>query len=349
MPALQGIHGWPAPRHVGGSHRNQERRPGLWTLVLGAAVAVAGLGPGLGLLSGSPPAAADPIQECSTTTGVIVVVDFAPWGGNIVRGCDSTLTTGYDALNAAGFTPAGDAHDGPAFVCRIDNDPPPSQDPCITTPPTSAYWSYWHADVGQNTWSYSQLGAMSYHPPPGSVDAWVFGASNVAGTTGQPSFTPAQVRATNVGPPITTTTAPTTSPTSSGGGGTSPPLISNPSGPGPGSTNPGGPVSAASSGTRSTTSPKSGSTTTTTSSTIATSTSTSKPQSKQVPSGASGNSGGPGRSSPKIVNASATTAKQPSAGSPLPFVVGAVVVVAFLGGATAVALRRRRAAQAQEE
>ncbi len=74
------------------------------------------------------------MQECSTTTGVIVAVDFAPWGGDIERGCDSTLTTGYDALHAAGFTTAGDDHDGPAFICRIDDDPPPSQDPCIDTP-----------------------------------------------------------------------------------------------------------------------------------------------------------------------------------------------------------------------
>jgi hypothetical protein len=316
-------------------------------LVLGATGAVAGLGSAFGLLSGSSPAAADPIPECSTTSGVIVVVDFAPWGGNIVRGCDSTLTTGYDALHQAGFTTAGDDHDGPAFICRINNDPPASQDPCITTPPTSAYWSYWHADVGQNTWSYSQQGVMSYHPPPGSVDAWVFGASNVAGTTGQPSFTPAQVRATNVGPPTTTTSAPTTAPTSSGGGGSSPPVISTPSG--PGSTSPGGPVSSPSTGNRPAASPNGSTTTTTATSTIAPSTSTSTPQSKETGSGASRNAHGSGRSSPKIVNASATTAKQPSAGSPLPFIIGAVVVVALFGGATAVALRRRRAAQAQEE
>src|ERR1700727_1278664 len=95
-------------------------------------------------LKGASPAAADPIGDCSTTTGVIVAVDFAPWGGNIVRGCDATVTTGYDALQAAGFTTAGDEHDGPAFICRINDDPPPSQDPCIVTPSTNAYWSYWH-------------------------------------------------------------------------------------------------------------------------------------------------------------------------------------------------------------
>ncbi len=161
------------------------------------------------------PAGADPIADCSTTQGEIVVVDFSPWGGNIVRGCAATLSTGYAGLQSAGFTTAGDDHDGPALICRIDDDPPPSQDACVNTPPASAYWSDWHAAAGSNTWSYSTQGPMSYEPQPGSVDAWVFGGTNVAGTNGQPTFTPAQVRATNIDPVgsgATTTTAPPTAP-----------------------------------------------------------------------------------------------------------------------------------------
>jgi hypothetical protein len=146
------------------------------------------------LVGTSRPAAANPIRTCSSTVGVMVAVDFSPWGGKIERGCDTGLTTGYAALHAAGFTTAGDDQDGPSFICRIDDDPPPSQDPCINTPSASAYWSYWHADAGQNTWTYSQQGAMSYKPPPGSVDAWVFGATNMSGTNGSPGFSPAQVR-----------------------------------------------------------------------------------------------------------------------------------------------------------
>ena len=139
-------------------------------------------------------AAADPIGNCSTTVGVIVVVDFSPWGGKIERGCDIALTTGYAALHVAGFTTAGDDQDGPAFICRIDNEPSPSQDSCVNTPPASAYWSYWHADAGQTTWAYSDEGAMSYKPPPGSVDVWVFGATNVSGADGSPPFSPSQAR-----------------------------------------------------------------------------------------------------------------------------------------------------------
>ena len=164
----------------------------------------------------SDPAGADPLSGCSTTTGEIVVVDFAPWGGNIDRGCAAKLSTGYNAMISAGFTPAGDESDGPAFVCRIDDEPPPSEEACVDTPPASASWSYWHADAGQNVWTYSSQGAMSYEPPPGSVDAWTFGASN---PNVKPPFPPSSVRANNPGPPVTTTTS--SSPTTTDGTTTS--------------------------------------------------------------------------------------------------------------------------------
>jgi hypothetical protein len=130
-----------------------------------------------------------PIASCTSTSGVVVAVDLSHWTAGLVeRGCDTTITTGLDALHAAGFTTAGDQHDGPAYVCRINNDPTPTQDACINTPPPSAYWSYWHANSGKTTWTRSSLGAASYQPKPGSVDAWAYGAGT------PPSFTPAQVR-----------------------------------------------------------------------------------------------------------------------------------------------------------
>lgn len=130
-----------------------------------------------------------PIASCTSTVGVIVAVDFSHWTPGLVdRGCALTFSTGYAALQAAGYTTAGDQHDGPAYICRIDNDPTPAQDACINTPPPSAYWSYWHANAGKSTWTLSSLGAQSYQPKPGSVDAWAFGAGS------PPTFTPAQVR-----------------------------------------------------------------------------------------------------------------------------------------------------------
>ncbi|MFF3698047.1 prenyltransferase/squalene oxidase repeat-containing protein [Streptomyces sp. NPDC002221] len=160
-------------------------------------------GGGAFLLAGAAPAAADPLGDCTATRGAVVAVDFGHWGGGIVRGCDATPTTGYDLLHEAGFTTTGTEHDGPAFICRLGNDrfhsgtqyPTPDQDACKLTPPATAYWSYWIAPPGQDYWSYSPLGAMSQHPKDGSVEAWVFGPTGPDGSSGGPSFTPAQVRA----------------------------------------------------------------------------------------------------------------------------------------------------------
>ncbi len=159
-------------------------------------------------LLGAPAASADPISECTTTTGTVIAVDFGHWGGPVVRGCGVDQSTGYALLHAGGFSTAGDSHDGPAFICRIGNAafhgaaqyPTPSDEPCILTPPASAYWSFWLAPAGQNTWTYSSVGAMSELPKPGEVELWSFGGTNIAGNSGSglPRVTPAQVRATNV-------------------------------------------------------------------------------------------------------------------------------------------------------
>lgn len=340
-------------------------------VVAAAGVGVAGTA-GLLILAASP-AGAQPIGDCSTTTGVIVVVDFAHWGGTIERGCAATPTTGYDALHTAGFTTAGDEHDGPAFICRIDTKPTPTQTSCVNTPPASAYWSYWHADAGQTTWSYSQLGAMTYKPPAGSVTAWVFGSTNVTGTsgTGKPTFTPTQVRAANPAPaggttttttaaPVTTTTAAPsgasgagrTGTTSSTGGGQS-------SGPGSGggasaAGGTGGSSSTSSTGTTPSTGTK-GSGSTTAPSTAArgsTTTTVSGGRGGGVSStgkgdrsdGGRGGSHDSGRASaaPKIVDVDpAPTRTKSPAGSPLPVVIGVVVAVVLAGGGGVIAWRRR--------
>jgi hypothetical protein len=281
-------------------------------------------------------AGADPIADCSTTSGEIVVVDFTPWGGNWERGCAATLSTGYAGLQAAGFTTAGDDHDGPALICRLDNYPPPSQDACINTPPASAYWSDWHAAAGQNTWTYSQQGPMSYEPQPGSVDAWVFGGTNVAGTNGQPAYPPNQFRALNIDPVgsgATTTTAPPTTPPTTAGP-TSPPAAAGVAGNGSSA----GSTGAASAGSShaGTTLPASGAGTSPTS-TTAPSASTTVPGSVGAdPAQHVGSAG------PKIVDASPAAAKEPPAGSPLPFIIGAAVVVLLAGAGGIIAWRRRR-------
>ncbi|MFJ3174744.1 hypothetical protein ACIPJK_28670 [Streptomyces roseus] len=153
-------------------------------------------------------AAPQPMGQCTTSSGVVLAVDFGHWGGPVYRSCGTTPTTGYELLNQGGWATTGTGHDGPAFVCRIGYSgyqggkqyPTAQQDDCVLTPPASAYWSYWHANPGQNTWEYSQLGAMLYKPRPGSVDLWIFGGTNIEGTEGKPTVTPDQLRAHNTQP-----------------------------------------------------------------------------------------------------------------------------------------------------
>ncbi|WP_406012061.1 hypothetical protein OG520_02970 [Streptomyces sp. NBC_00984] len=162
------------------------------------------------LTANAPSAAADPqpMGQCTTTSGAVLAVDFSHWGGPVYRSCGTTPTTGYELLNQGGWRTTGTGHDGPAFICRIGYSghrggkqyPTPEQDDCVLTPPASAYWSYWHADPGANTWEYSRLGAMLYKPEPGSVDLWIFGGTDIGGTKGRPELTPDQLRAHNARP-----------------------------------------------------------------------------------------------------------------------------------------------------
>ncbi|MFF8833489.1 prenyltransferase/squalene oxidase repeat-containing protein [Streptomyces sp. NPDC015131] len=171
-------------------------------LPLGAALLLV-TGAAAGLLAPATPASADPVEKCTATTGAVVAVDFGPFGGKVERGCDTTPTTGYDLLHEAGFSTTGTVKDGPAFICRIGHGsfgsgtqyPTPAAEKCEITPPASAYWSYWIASPGQKKWTYSPYGAMARKPQPGDVDAWVFGATSIGGTTGGPKFTPDDVRA----------------------------------------------------------------------------------------------------------------------------------------------------------
>ncbi len=166
------------------------------------------------------PVGAAPLSDCTADRGAIVAVDFAHWGGPIVRGCGIKQPSGYALLRAAGFTTAGDEYDGPAFICRIGNQafhdgsmyPTPSEDPCIQTPPASAYWSYWLAPAGQNRWTYSPLGPTGDVPAPGEVELWIFGATSIGASSGSgvPSFSPSRLRAANA--TATTRTSTTTAP-----------------------------------------------------------------------------------------------------------------------------------------
>ncbi|WNI18834.1 prenyltransferase/squalene oxidase repeat-containing protein [Actinacidiphila sp. ITFR-21] len=207
--------------------RRRHRQPRAAALLTAAALVLAGLA--AGLFPVAAPAHADPIGACTPTTGAIVAVDFGHWGGPVLRGCDAHPTTGMNLLHNAGFTTTGTVHDGPGFVCRIGDDgfdggtpyPTTADEACVPTPSADAYWSFWTAPAGQDTWSHSPLGAQGDQPRDGEVEAWTYGSTDAGGTTGGPAFTPGSVRAqgTPTTPPTTpATTGPTTPPTPPGGG-----------------------------------------------------------------------------------------------------------------------------------
>jgi hypothetical protein len=282
-------------------------------------------------------AQADPLSSCTTTTGVIIVVDFSHWGGNADRVCFAALTsatTAYDALIAEGFTTVGDAHDGSAFVCRITEpgtgvaEPSEAEDPCITTPPATAYWSFWIANAGQSGWSVSPLGVMSLVPQPGSVEYWNFGSD--VGESDLPPLAPGDVRATN--------TTPTTEPITTPSIGVSPSGGSVPGGSTP-TTPPGNgksaqaPTSAGSHGA------KAAHATSTNSSKVSTTT----PRTSTRGHSSGGTASARAKSSLKIVDVGPASALTPRpSGSPLPLVIGGLVVAAVACGAIMVVRRRRR-------
>ncbi|MFI8363481.1 hypothetical protein ACIGD1_25350 [Streptomyces sp. NPDC085612] len=272
-------------------------------------------------------AAPQPMGQCTTSSGVVLAVDFSHWGGPVYRSCGTTPTTGYELLNQGGWATTGTGHDGPAFICRIGYSghqggrqyPTPQQDDCVLTPPASAYWSYWHADPGQNTWQYSQLGAMLYKPKPGSVDLWIFGGTNIEGTEGKPTVTPDQLRAKNTRPaggpaPKDTRTAKPLPPNvDTGPRPENPPAAAPPTTPPPRPTAPASPVPSPTASESATATP-------------------SAPPTSAAPAAAAG---------PAVVEAAPAADARHDAGSYLPAVATGALVL-LIGAAAVFAARRRR-------
>ncbi|WNI33553.1 hypothetical protein [Streptomyces sp. ITFR-6] len=292
--------------------------------------------PAAALMANASPAAADPqpMGRCTTTSGAVLAVDFSHWGGPVYRSCGTTPTTGYELLNQGGWRTTGTGHDGPAFICRIGYSgqqggrqyPTPQQDDCVLTPPASAYWSYWHADPGADSWEYSQLGAMLYKPKPGSVDLWIFGGTNIEGTEGRPTLTPGQLRAHNtkargnVGEPASTERAPALPPGTDTG-----PKAPEPKKPAPPRPAPSQPASAEAKPSKSP------------SPSASKSASPSSPSPAVSPSPA-GSAPGAGT---RVVDAAPAADAKVDAGSRVPLLVGGSLVV-LIGGAAVFAARRRR-------
>jgi hypothetical protein len=149
--------------------------------LLAAAAAVAPVGPG------TARAGAWAEGPCPTADGVTVVIDFQDLGGGIwVRCAPGPSNTGFEALQRAGV-PFTTTVRFPGFLCRIDGRP--ASDPCQTTSPASAYWSYWMAPRG-GAWCYSSLGAANRNPPEGTVEGWSFSLGRGTGAIPPPRLAP---------------------------------------------------------------------------------------------------------------------------------------------------------------
>lgn len=127
---------------------------------------------------------------CTGGSGVTVVVDFQELGGGtVVRCAPGSQSTGLSALKNAGFRIAGTNRWGESFICRIQGRPGPDSEPCIDTPPTSAYWSYWHSSNG-GSWKYSQSGVTNRTPPQGSFEGWSFSKDKSQSSSPPPGVAP---------------------------------------------------------------------------------------------------------------------------------------------------------------
>lgn len=159
---------------------------------------------GLALAGPAAPSQAASTQA-SSCEGVTMVVEFNRLGGgDQIRCAPGDPDSGVAALKAAGYTPTRAAQEAGYFLCRIDGKP--ADDPCQRASPEDAYWSYWHAEPG-GSWTFSNAGAASYDPAPGSVEGWSFGG-------GEPPSTPPPARrqAPASPRPVATTAAPAPAP-----------------------------------------------------------------------------------------------------------------------------------------
>lgn len=163
--------------------------------------------------------------QCSTDTGVTLVVDFQDLGGGMLVKCveDVSEISALELLQYAGVTSEGTLHDGPSFVCRINGRPGPNEtlamdgDPqyretCQDTSPDNAFWGYWHATNG-GSWTFSGSGAGNREVTPGGYEGFSFSLNNRNGANPPPGLQPShQVVQPTTEAPAPAPTPPTQAP-----------------------------------------------------------------------------------------------------------------------------------------
>lgn len=124
---------------------------------------------------------------CAAGTGVSVVVEFGSLGGGTTTACvtDGAGDAAWDVVERAGFDLTGTQR-FPGFVCRVSGKP--ADDPCVNTPPDDAYWGlFW--SKGDGKWIYSSQGAKALEVPRGG---WI-GLAFQTGSRNLPDVTPGSV------------------------------------------------------------------------------------------------------------------------------------------------------------
>jgi len=114
--------------------------------------------------------------QCETE-GVSLIVDFGSQSElQSIEKCISNYNdTSWNLFDAAGLSVTGTSKYPVGFVCRIQNFPTESKEPCRDMPDTSVgSWSYFVAAAGASDWQYSTWGAATHKPACGTAEAWLF-------------------------------------------------------------------------------------------------------------------------------------------------------------------------------
>ena len=118
-------------------------------------------------------------KACVEAQKVWVLVQYMD--GRTEGACADKFGNGIEALESAGFTLQTL---GAGFICRINDQP----ERCSYY---NVFWSYWHKNQtagGWGDWEFSNLGAPSYKPKAGSIEAWHLVSQSTP--AGPPTWTP---------------------------------------------------------------------------------------------------------------------------------------------------------------
>ena len=119
-------------------------------------------------------------SNCNAKHRVTLVVDFANSKKPLVRCAENFSGTGWQLFKATGVSVSGTDQYPEGFVCRIENVPTTSQQPCNSTPTyAQGGWAYFYASLQTSgKWVFSPTGSSLRKPPCGSAEGWRYFKAN---------------------------------------------------------------------------------------------------------------------------------------------------------------------------